>query len=246
MTQRAAVRVLESPLPGYLHAPNWTRPAGGLDFKETCNLACHAGKNRALGTDWSNGKGGAPVFAMEAGVVYENYIQNTPGQTGHGARIVRMRNVQSGRNQGYAHLADDMVSVGQQVARGQQIGRVGNTGKFSNGTQMPYHLHCHDQRTADKVHFEVWALLAQNHAVQVNPGATCNLRATPAGAIVGTVRLDGIYNAAGVKIAARDTLMSVRGQANAKAAVSATVYEWVPRKIGTLNFWVARIYVHYV
>ena len=93
---------------------------------------------------------------MDAGLVYQCYIQNTPGLIGDKARIVRIRHP-NGSNTGYAHLASFApgIKVGVTVKRGQQIGTLGMSGADA------CHLHTHYQ-DAGGTHRECFDLLNQN------------------------------------------------------------------------------------
>jgi|GEM_PF-4165584 len=230
--------LLGNPLPGFIHPEGWPRPAGSLDFEETSTLAQHLASGRAAGCDFGNGRTGAWVVAMLAGVVYQKYTQHTPGQVGDGANIVRIRQP-SGRNQGYAHLlnfAADM-RVGLAVARGHLLGWVG----MSGAPGQP-HLHCHDQDAAG-AHHEVYAELEQTHAIQVNPGSVPNIRLAPglAGSIWGVARLDGIYHGA-TRVAAHDVFMLPRPAVQ----VAVDGYIWLPRRLLGVDVWIARPFVHFV
>ena len=145
---------LASPVQGVVAAKG--RTSAPKQFRVTSTLADHIASGRAKGTDISNGACDAPVFAMEAGLVYRRYIQNTPGLVGHGARIVRIRHA-DGSNTGYAHLASFArgIKVGVTVRRGQQIGTVGRSGADA------CHLHTHYQ-DALGTHREFFDLLGQN------------------------------------------------------------------------------------
>lgn len=81
------------------------------------------------GIDISGCGYGSPVFAVGDGIVVE---------TGYHSSMGTYVYVQHGNNYFtlYMHLAKYTVSVGQTVARGQQVGTMGNSG-FSTGT----HLH---------------------------------------------------------------------------------------------------------
>ena len=81
------------------------------------------------GIDISGCGYGSPVFAVGDGIVVE---------TGYHSSMGTYVYVQHGNNYftQYMHLAKYTVSVGQTVARGQQVGTMGNSG-FSTGT----HLH---------------------------------------------------------------------------------------------------------
>jgi len=145
---------LANPVPGVIAAKGKAHADG--QFRVTSTLADHIASGRGKGTDLSNGECGAPVFAMDAGLVYQCYIQNTPGLVGHGARIVRIRHP-NGSNTGYAHLASFApgIKVGVNVSRGQQIGTLGKSGADA------CHLHTHYQ-DAGRTHREVFDLLNQN------------------------------------------------------------------------------------
>jgi murein DD-endopeptidase MepM/ murein hydrolase activator NlpD len=145
---------LASPVPGVIVAKGKAHAPG--QFRVTSTLADHIASGRGKGTDVFNGECGAPVFAMEAGLVYQRYIQNTPGLIGHGARIVRIRHA-NGSNTGYAHLASFApgIEVGVNVSRGQQVGTLGISGADA------CHLHAHYQ-DAGGTHREFFDLLDQN------------------------------------------------------------------------------------
>jgi hypothetical protein len=155
---------LHAPVPGPIHPEGWVRPAGNLDFVETSTLAQHIASGRALGCDFANTSMGAPVLAMDAGTIYAKYVQDAgiigqADQMGDGALIIRIRHA-DGSNTGYAHLGSFApgTAIGATVARGQQIGTVGNS-----GAPLGAHLHCHYEDTTGVQH-EVLALLDQNEA----------------------------------------------------------------------------------
>ncbi len=75
---------------------------------------------------------GSPVLAAANGTVIVSRMGGWNG--GYGNYIVIDHG--DGTQTLYAHLSADNVSVGQKVARGQQIGAVGKTGKSTG-----YHLH---------------------------------------------------------------------------------------------------------
>jgi murein DD-endopeptidase MepM/ murein hydrolase activator NlpD len=145
---------LANPLPGVIVAKGEAHAPG--QFRVTSTLADHIASGRAKGTDFSNGKCGAPVFAMEAGLIYRRYIQDTPGLIGDGALVVRIRHANGG-DTGYAHLASFApgIKVGVTVRRGQQIGTLGTSGADA------CHLHAHYQ-DAGGTHRECFDLLGQN------------------------------------------------------------------------------------
>ena len=75
---------------------------------------------------------GTPVYATGNAVVKE-----TGWQQGYGNTIVLDHGY--GYITRYAHLSQIMVSKGQQVVRGENIGKVGNTGK-STGPHLHYEV----------------------------------------------------------------------------------------------------------
>lgn len=83
------------------------------------------------GTDISTGERGSPVFAVKEGTVELVSDEMSPGgMTGYGnAVVIRHGN----KFTLYAHLTRALVTAGQSVAAGQQIGIMGNTtnGQFS-------------------------------------------------------------------------------------------------------------------
>ena len=87
------------------------------------------------GKDYS----GAPILAAEDGVV----VEARSGVSGFGCWIILEHRIDDEllhTVHGHLYLKDLLVKAGQQVTRGQQIGRVGNNGDSSGA-----HLH-----------FEVW------------------------------------------------------------------------------------------
>ncbi len=83
------------------------------------------------GIDFAAPKG-SPVLAAAAGTVIVSRMGGWNG--GYGNYVVIDHG--DGTQTLYAHLSSDNVSVGQSVAKGQQIGGVGNTGKSTG-----FHLH---------------------------------------------------------------------------------------------------------
>jgi murein DD-endopeptidase MepM/ murein hydrolase activator NlpD len=75
---------------------------------------------------------GSPVNAAAAGTVIVSKVGGWNGGYGNYVVIDHGNGVQSL----YAHMSTDTVSVGESVARGQNIGTVGNTGQSTG-----YHLH---------------------------------------------------------------------------------------------------------
>lgn len=75
---------------------------------------------------------GSPINAAAAGTVIVSKVGGWNGGYGNYVVIDHGNGVQTL----YAHMSTDTVSVGQSVARGQNIGTVGNTGQSTG-----YHLH---------------------------------------------------------------------------------------------------------
>lgn len=120
-------------------------PNGRDAFRVTSTQAEHLASGRTAGTDVGNYKGGDPVRAMAAGRV--TFVE--PTREG----IVRIDHG-SGWSSGYAHMDGITVAVGQEVAAGHPIGKVGKRGT------REVHLHF-DIRLNDRP-LDAWSLLAQN------------------------------------------------------------------------------------
>ncbi len=75
---------------------------------------------------------GSPIFAAAGGTVIVSRVGGWNGGYGNYVVIDHGNGVQTL----YAHMTTDMVSVGQSVAKGEQIGSVGKTGEATG-----YHLH---------------------------------------------------------------------------------------------------------
>lgn len=192
-----------TPVPGYLHPMGWQRPAGNLEFVVTRGCKEHVATGVGCALDIGNARQGAPVYAMQAGKVTSRYIQNTPGQVGHGALIMRVTHA-DGWSSGYAHLQSFSVGLNAIVGKGQQIGVLGATGYGITGP------HLHTDVKLNGVARDLWPLLDQNIApvgdemlqgtnpIQLNNkvtsvlGANTRFRASPA---VGTTPVLAIYGA---------------------------------------------------
>lgn len=74
---------------------------------------------------------GTPVVATSDGIA-------SPGENQLGGTVVWLRDLERGISLYYAHLDTALVVPGQRVARGDTLGRVGNTG---NARSTPPHLH---------------------------------------------------------------------------------------------------------
>lgn len=130
---------------GEARQPEDRLPNGRDAFRVTSTQAEHLATGRTAGTDVGNYKGGDTVRAMAAGRV--TFVE--PTREG----IVRIDHG-SGWSSGYAHMDGITVAVGQQVAAGHPIGKVGKRGT------REAHLHF-DIRLNDRP-LDAWSLLAQN------------------------------------------------------------------------------------
>lgn len=150
-----------TPVPGYLHPMGWQRPAGNLEFVVTRGCKEHIATGVGCALDIGNARTGAPVYAMAAGKVTSRYVQNTPGQVGHGALIMRVTHA-DGWSSGYAHLQSFSVALGALVKKGQQVGVLGATGYGISGP------HLHTDVKLNGVARDLWPLLDQNQETDMN------------------------------------------------------------------------------
>ena len=89
------------------------------------------------GMDIASGKGN-PVIAAASGTVVKSYLSSSYGNyivISHGGGLMTA----------YAHMTRRLVSVGDTVAAGQQIGTVGSTG---NSTGNHLHFEVYENGTA--------------------------------------------------------------------------------------------------
>ena len=122
-------------------APSVNVPSGGGMFiiplpsgTVTCEWACYAGHS---GIDLSSSNRSSPILAAAAGVVVTSGWHNA-----YGNWVVITHNI-NGQTFStlYAHMATTpMVSVGQTVSQGQQIGIMGSTGN-STGPHLHFEVH---------------------------------------------------------------------------------------------------------
>ncbi len=136
-------RQLERELAGYNEAPGgeipaysggkmaWPVPAGGYissyyGYRTYPAAGLHTGLDIAIGM-------GNTIAAAEAGTV----IKVVNGTTGYGKYL--MINHGNGTVTLYAHSSKIVVSVGEQVARGQKIAEIGSTG-FSTGPHLHFEV----------------------------------------------------------------------------------------------------------
>jgi murein DD-endopeptidase MepM/ murein hydrolase activator NlpD len=115
-----------------------------------------------LGIDLGNGRCNDPVMAMVAGTV------TLAGFLG-AAKVVRYR-PSATEEFGAAHLATIMVTVGQKVTKGQQIGTLGMTGATA--------CHLHQGYTINGVEQDWWPILESNMLPDTGTGDDVNLKGT--------------------------------------------------------------------
>lgn len=127
---------LTNPFPGSrITAPfNEIRPKTG------------GGTRAHKGLDFGNGGGTGPCVAAADGIVLSvnaNNLAGPAGMGGYGYYVTIQHSNKTGKpmcNTLYAHLASISTSPGAKVAKGQQIGMVGGSGKQGLNSYTP-HLH---------------------------------------------------------------------------------------------------------
>ncbi len=83
--------------------------------------------------------GGSPVLAAASGTVSKSYYSSSYGNyivISHGGGLMT----------GYAHMSSRMVSAGESVSAGQQIGKVGSTG-ISTGNHLHFEVYVNGSTT---------------------------------------------------------------------------------------------------
>ena len=110
---------------------SWTQPASG---RFSSGYGARWGKTHA-GVDIANGAD-VPIVAAANGVVIRSYYSSSYGNA---VLISHYINGQTYTTL-YAHMETRMVSSGQTVGKGQQIGIMGNTGR-STGQHLHFELH---------------------------------------------------------------------------------------------------------
>lgn len=117
----------------------YVTPTGKREI--SCTWQCHRNRNPPSsepGTDYAgptSGGYGSPVYAPHNGTVADVKHSNTSA-TGRYVKI----NLDDGRGTRTLHMAEVWVAVGQRVARGQQIGKVGGS---ANGSDRGVGSHAH-------------------------------------------------------------------------------------------------------
>ncbi len=132
--------------PSYQSADTWLWPIGntwcyissgyGQRDPNVSGWAFHGGIDLAGG----NGKlHGAPVYATRAGTV----IAAVTSDTGYGIYVLIDHG--DGYSSLYAHMSERYVNVGDYVAKGQMIGKVGNTGN-SKGAHLHFEIRYYGEK----------------------------------------------------------------------------------------------------
>ncbi len=132
--------------PGYQGSDTWLWPIGNT----WCYISSGYGNRDASVSGWSfhggidlaggNGKlHGAPVYATRAGSV----IAAVTSDSGYGIYVLIDHG--DGYSSLYAHMSARYVNVGDYVAKGQMIGRVGNTGN-SRGAHLHFEIRYYGEK----------------------------------------------------------------------------------------------------
>lgn len=125
---------------GAVSDQGWARPSGGNISSNFGPRACNGCSTYHLGTDLAPGCN-APIYAAHAGtVVYAGRF------SGYGNHIKIDHG--NGVTTSYSHIVDGGIGVhvGQQVAPGQNIARVGNTGQ-SFGCHLHFEVRIYNSAT---------------------------------------------------------------------------------------------------
>jgi murein DD-endopeptidase MepM/ murein hydrolase activator NlpD len=157
--------VFPNPVAGVIHPIPWQRPPGNREFKVTSPFGPRVILDPATGKevgslhkglDIGNAREGDPVYAQASGRV----VQWRPIVDG----VVTVRTDDNQWELVYAHMKQITVKLGQRVARGQVIGRIGQVGAPRNP-----HLHLEAKRRnllGRYVAQNPWPLLEQNQEVE--------------------------------------------------------------------------------
>lgn len=132
--------------PAYTGGDTWLWPIGNT----WCYISSGYGNRDANISGWSfhggidlaGGNGrlhGAPVYATRAGSV----ISAVTSDTGYGIYVLIDHG--DGYSSLYAHMSARYVNVGDYVAKGQMIGRVGNTGN-SKGAHLHFEIRYYGEK----------------------------------------------------------------------------------------------------
>ncbi|WP_026692609.1 murein hydrolase activator EnvC family protein [Peribacillus kribbensis] len=110
----------------------FTTPANGI---LSSNFG-QRGSERHMGVDIANAGANVPVVAAADGVVSRSYLSSSYGN------VIFITHSIDGKiyTTVYAHLKERLAGTGQVVAKGQQLGIMGNTGQ-STGQHLHFELH---------------------------------------------------------------------------------------------------------
>lgn len=125
---------LSQPIKGELTYDGVLSQKFGECAEPTCTLYKSMGLLGHNGIDFKGEKGKTPVYASHNGRVV--YAQKFNSITGNGIKIL---DENGGFVTLYCHLDSMLVSTGESVSQGQEIGKVGNSG--SDYYYMAPHLH---------------------------------------------------------------------------------------------------------
>ena len=105
----------------------WTFPVEGVI---TDSYGTRSGAHKGLDI---GGEIGSPVYSVAKGKVIRSYLSSTYGH------VVFIRH-ENGYETVYAHLDSRLVNEDQDIEQGQQLGRLGNTGR-STGAHLHFEIH---------------------------------------------------------------------------------------------------------
>ncbi|CAN7340679.1 peptidoglycan DD-metalloendopeptidase family protein [Rossellomorea sp. LjRoot5] len=106
---------------------SWTFPVEGM---VTDSYGTRSGSHKGMDI---GGEAGSPVYSVDKGKVIKSYLSESYGH------VVFIRH-ENGYETVYAHLQSRLVDENQEVAQGQQLGRLGNTGR-STGAHLHFEVH---------------------------------------------------------------------------------------------------------
>ncbi|MEI2665088.1 peptidoglycan DD-metalloendopeptidase family protein [Rossellomorea sp. LJF3] len=106
---------------------SWTFPVEGMI---TDSYGTRSGSHKGMDI---GGEIGSPVYSVAKGKVIKSYLSESYGH------VVFIRH-ENGYETVYAHLQSRLVDENQEVAQGQQLGRLGNTGR-STGAHLHFEVH---------------------------------------------------------------------------------------------------------
>lgn len=128
----------DSTTPGQVSPDGWAQPAAGpitSRFGMRTDPVTGGFTRLHSGTDFGGGGDGGPIWAAQAGVVIDVYTDSNGGwviDVDHGGGVMTR----------YKHMWANgiLVSPGDSVIAGQQIGRVGSSG-WSTGPHLHFEVH---------------------------------------------------------------------------------------------------------